>query len=42
MCKKFLKLNQGRDGVALSHLIIEIQRSNVNGNVKSRFKVIYS
>lgn len=39
MCKKFMKLAQGRDVGTLAHLKVEIQRSNVNGNVKSRFKV---
>ncbi|XP_061170356.1 uncharacterized protein LOC133179673 [Saccostrea echinata] len=40
MCKKFLKLNQGRDVGTLANLKVEIQRTNVNGNVKNWFKVV--
>ena len=39
MCKKFMKLAQGRDVGTLAHLKAEIQRSNVSGNVRSRYKV---
>ncbi|XP_069105866.1 uncharacterized protein [Argopecten irradians] len=38
-CEKFLKLNEGRDTGTLAHLKILIQRVNVNGQVKARFKV---
>ena len=37
MCKKFMKLAQGRDVGTLAHLKAEIKRSNVSGNVRSRY-----
>ncbi|XP_062598648.1 uncharacterized protein LOC134260084 [Saccostrea cucullata] len=39
LCKKFLKLNKATDKATLAHLKVVIQRSNVNGKVKVRFKV---
>ncbi|WAR03079.1 hypothetical protein MAR_009637, partial [Mya arenaria] len=36
--KKFMKKSTGRDKGTLSHLQIAIQKTSVNGNVKSRFK----
>ncbi|CAC5402623.1 unnamed protein product [Mytilus coruscus] len=39
LCKRFLKLGNSRDQGTLANLKILIQRSNVNGKVKSRFKV---
>jgi len=39
LCKKFLNFKQSRDPGTLANLKIAIQRVNVNGNVKSRFKV---
>ncbi|OWF45326.1 hypothetical protein KP79_PYT03637 [Mizuhopecten yessoensis] len=38
MCKKFLNLSKGRDAGTLDSLKVQIQRTNVNGKVKSRFK----
>ncbi|XP_050405827.2 uncharacterized protein LOC126821449 [Patella vulgata] len=38
LCKKFLIINKSRDKGTLAHLRVIIQRSNVNGQVKSRFK----
>ncbi|XP_052807443.1 uncharacterized protein LOC128236553 [Mya arenaria] len=38
MAKKFLNLQCGRDQGTLGNMKIQIQRSNVNGNVKSRYK----
>ncbi|XP_052089389.1 uncharacterized protein LOC127726061 isoform X1 [Mytilus californianus] len=38
LCKRFLKLGNSRDQGTLANLKILIQRSNVNGKVKSRFK----
>ncbi|XP_014667743.1 PREDICTED: LOW QUALITY PROTEIN: uncharacterized protein LOC106809250 [Priapulus caudatus] len=37
-CKRFLKLDKSRDKGTLGHLKMAIQRVNVNGQVKSRFK----
>jgi hypothetical protein len=37
--KRFYKNSSGRDKGTIQHLKILIQRSNVNGNVKSRFEV---
>ena len=39
LCKKFLILDNGRDGSTLPSLKVLIQRANVNGKVKGRFKV---
>ncbi|XP_033730974.1 uncharacterized protein LOC117320505 [Pecten maximus] len=38
LCKKFLNLSKGRDAGTLANMKCQIQRSNVNGKVKSRFK----
>ncbi|WAR09260.1 hypothetical protein MAR_019218 [Mya arenaria] len=38
MAKKFLNLQCGRDEGTLGNMKIQIQRINVNGNVKSRYK----
>ncbi|CAC5411017.1 unnamed protein product [Mytilus coruscus] len=38
LCKRFLKLANSRDQGTLANLKILIQRSNVDGKVKSRFK----
>ncbi|XP_052216225.1 uncharacterized protein LOC127868952 [Dreissena polymorpha] len=38
LCKKFLDFGKARDPGTLANLKIAIQRVNVNGNVKSRFK----
>ncbi|XP_048249938.1 uncharacterized protein LOC124128741 isoform X2 [Haliotis rufescens] len=38
LCKKFLKLDKGTDKGTLCHLKMVIQRTNVNGKVKVRFK----
>ncbi|KAK6168775.1 hypothetical protein SNE40_019957 [Patella caerulea] len=38
LCKKFLIINKSRDKGTLAHIRVIIQRSNVNGQVKSRFK----
>ena len=40
--KRFYKTSSGRDEGTLQNLKILLQRSNVNGNVKSRFKVCIS
>ncbi|XP_052089483.1 uncharacterized protein LOC127726061 isoform X3 [Mytilus californianus] len=41
LCKRFLKLGNSRDQGTLANLKILIQRSNVNGKVKSRFKFVF-
>ncbi|XP_067664403.1 uncharacterized protein [Haliotis asinina] len=38
LCRKFLKLDKGIDKGTLGHLKLVIQRSNVDGKVKVRFK----
>ncbi|XP_069125349.1 uncharacterized protein [Argopecten irradians] len=38
LCKKFLKMDHSRNVATLAHLKLVIQRTNVNGQVKARFK----
>ena len=40
MCKKFLRLDCATDLSTLANLKVQIQRTNVNGEVKTRFEVI--
>ena len=42
LCKRFLILGNSRNQGTLANLKVLIQRSNVNGQVKSRFKVLYA
>lgn len=39
MCKILLKVTNGNDAGTLGNLRILIERNNVNGHVKQRFKV---